>query len=398
MNKNNDVIVLEELTECRDEFKPSLGVEYALADIKDTFQTPMLAKIPFTEIAALGGAFSGVVSTLSTPAAEGIYRCVFPKGVTGTLAMAKDGSGALGAIMNESGIAGQARWIPVDKAVGSACIEAMLIAVAILAVVKQIKDIKDGQKEIIEILERDKKSQLLADYDLLSSYMEDYRFYWENEASMVVNLNQVKNIKRNAMKDIRSYVEQIEGMVSAKKNLLKMQTASQQIGKILDRFVHYKLALHVFALSQYMEVMLSKNFQAEYLSKISDEIQGYAFQFRDLYTACYDKIEALKKDAVTTQAAKKVADISKTVGNFIGKIPVVSKGPVDEFLVGMGDIITEAEKEQMKKTLSFFIQYKESGLIPIAEHIDMINKLSNKPAVMVYDKKIVRFHELKEAV
>lgn len=398
MNKNNDLIVLEELTECSDKFKPSLGVEYALADIKDTFQTPMLAKIPFTEIAALGGAFSGVVSTLSTPAAEGIYRCVFPKGVTGTLAMAKDGSGALGTIMNESGIAGQARWIPVDKAVGSACIEAMLIALAVLAVVKQIKDIKDGQKEIIEILERDKKSQLLADYDLLSSYMEDYRFYWENEASMIVNLNQVKNIKRNAMKDILSYVEQIEGMVSAKKNLLKMQTASQQIGKILDRFVHYKLALHVFALSQYMEVMLSKNFQAEYLSKISDEIQGYAFQFRNLYTSCYDKMEALKKDAVTTLAAKKVADISKAVGNFIGKIPVVSKGPVDEFLVGMGDIISEVEKEQMKKTLSFFIQYKESGLIPIAEHIDMINKLSNKPAVMVYDKKIVRFHELKEAV
>lgn len=102
MNKNNDVIVLEELTKCSDKFKPSLGVEYALADIKDTFHTPMLAKIPFTEIVALGGAFSWVVSTLSTPAAEGIYRCVFPKGVTGTLAMAKDGSGALGTIMNES--------------------------------------------------------------------------------------------------------------------------------------------------------------------------------------------------------------------------------------------------------------------------------------------------------
>ena len=259
MSKKNDAIVLEELTEYGDAFKPSIHVEHALADIKDTFQTPVLAKIPFTEIAALGGSFAGVVSTLSTPAAEGIYRCVFPKGVTGTLAMAKDGSGALGTIINKSGFVGQARWIPVDKAVGPACIEAMLIAVAVLAVVKQIKDIKDGQKEIIEILERDKKSQLLADYDLLSSYMEDYRFYWENEASIVVNLNQVKNIKRNAMKDIRSYVEQIEGMVSAKKNILKLQTASQQIRKILDRFVHYKLALHVFALSQYMEVILNSS-------------------------------------------------------------------------------------------------------------------------------------------
>lgn len=185
---NNDMIVLEQLTEGGNDIKPSMSVEHALADIKDTFQTPVLAKIPFTEIVALGGSFAGIVNTLSTPATEGIYRCVFPKGVTGTLAMAKDGSGALGTIMNSSGIAGQARWIPVDKAVGPACVEAMMIAVSVLAVVKQINDIKDGQKEIIEILERDKKSQLLTDYDILASYMEDYKYYWENDASVVVYL------------------------------------------------------------------------------------------------------------------------------------------------------------------------------------------------------------------
>lgn len=144
--------------------------------------------------------------------------------------------------------------------------------------------------------------------------------------------------------------------------------------------------------------MLSKNFQAEYLNKISDEIREQALQFRKLYTDCYDKIEKLKQEAVTTQAAKKVANVSKTVGNFIGKIPVVSKGPVDEFLVDMGEIISEAEKEQMKKTLNFFIQYKESGLIPIAEHIEMINKLSNQPTIMVHDNKVICFHELKKAV
>ena len=211
-------------------------------------------------------------------------------------------------------------------------------------------------------------------------------------------LNQVSNIKRNAKKDIHSYVEQIEGLISAKKNILKMQGSSQKIGNILNRFVHYKLALHVFALAQYMEVMLSKNFQAEYLSKKSDEIREQALKFRNLYTECYDKIEFLKKEAMTTQVAKKVANVSKNVGNFIGKIPVVSKGPVDEFLVDMGELISEAEKEKMKKIMNFFIQYKDSDLIPIAEHIDMINKLSNQPAIMVHDNKVIRFCELKKVV
>jgi hypothetical protein len=394
---NNDLLVLNELTESGGSLRPSIQVERALAEIKDTFQTSPLAKIPFTEIAALGGSFAGVAETIATPAAEGLYRCVFPKGITGTLAMAKDGSGALGTILND-GIVGQARWIPVDKAIGPACLKATLVAVAVLAIAKQVQDIKDGQKEIIGILERDKKSQLLADYDLLASYMDEYKFYWENEASLVVNLNQVKNIKRNSMKDIRSYTDQIENMLSAKKNLLKMQTASNKTGQLLDRFVHYKLALHVFALSEYTEVMLSKNFQAEYLNKIEDEIREHAMKFRNLYTACFDKIEAIKKDAVTTQTANKLADVSRTVGNFIGKIPLIKEGPVDEFLIGVGDSISDTEKKKLEKTLAYLIQYKDSGLTPIAEHIAIINQLSNKPVVMLYDNKVLSFHELKEAI
>lgn len=397
MNPRNEELALLELDSAMD-MRPSVQVEHALTDIKDTFTTSPLAKIPFTEIAALGGSFSGVVSTLATSAGEGVYRCVFPKGVSGTLAMAKDGSGALGTIINESGIAGQARWLPVDKAVGPACMKAALVAVAVLAVVKQINDIKDGQKEIVGILERDKKSQLLADYDILSSYMDDYKYYWENEADVIVNLNQVKNIKRNAQKDILSYAEQIQELVDSKKNLLKMQSASQKIGKLLDRFIHYKLALHVFTVSEYMEVMLSKNFQAEYLDKISSDIRESANRFIELYSQCYDKIEAMKKEAITTQAAGKAAKAVKFVGDVIGKIPVVKNGPVDEFLIGLSDTIDEAEKEKLEKTLSFFIQYKDSGIVPVAEHIDTINRISNKPVVMLYNNDILCFEELKEAM
>ena len=391
---NNDSLVLNELSEAENNLRPSIQIEQALAEIKDTYQTSPLAKIPFAEITALGGAFAVAAKAMYAPAENGLFRCVFPKGVTGTLAMAKDGSGALGTIMN-NGIAGQARWIPVDKVINPVSVQVAFVAFAVLAVAKQVQDIKDGQKEIIDILERDKKSQLLADYDLLSSYMDDYKSYWENETSLVVNLNQVKNIKRNAMKDIRSYTEQIEDMLSAKKNLLKMQSASHKIGQLLDRFVHYKLALHVFALSEYMEVMLSKNFQAEYLNKIENEIREHAMKFRHLYTACFDKIELLKKEAMTTQAANKLADVSRSVGNFIGKIPLVKEGPVDEFLIDVGDSISDAEKKQLEKTLSFFIQYKDSGLTPIAEHIATINRLSNTPVVMLYNKKVLCFHELK---
>lgn len=61
---NNDLLVLNELTESGGSLRPSIQVERALAEIKDTFQTSPLAKIPFAEIAALGGSFAGVAETI----------------------------------------------------------------------------------------------------------------------------------------------------------------------------------------------------------------------------------------------------------------------------------------------------------------------------------------------
>ena len=197
---------------------------------------------------------------------------------------------------------------------------------------------------------------------------------------------------------VYTYSEQLEELIAEKTNFLKMQSASQRIGKILNRFVHYKLALNVFALSEYMEVMLSKNFQAEYLNKVSGEIRDYSNRFLELYTGCYDKIESLKKEALTTQAANKFAKASVELGKLIGKIPVVEKGPVDEVLIGLGTSIDDTEKKQLEKTMNFFMQYRGNGITQIAEHIDTINKLSNKPVIMLYNKNVLCFQEIEEAV
>ena len=63
--ESNDSLVLNELAESGSSIRPSVQVEQALAEIKDTYQTAPFAKIPFTEIAALGGSFAGVAETLA---------------------------------------------------------------------------------------------------------------------------------------------------------------------------------------------------------------------------------------------------------------------------------------------------------------------------------------------
>lgn len=353
----------------------STDVNTYLKEIQSQYGGGLITKIPYTKIAALGATFSAVAQTFHASASEPLYRCIFPEGVEGVLAKAKDGSGALGTILKKEGGFAQARWVeaenivPIDPTT-------ILVAVAILGVAKQMADIKQGQEEIIGILERDKKNQLLADYDILAEYMADYRYYWENQTTVSVNLNQVKSILRNADKDVRSYKEQLEQLTSQEK-FFEALSAGKKIGKILDRFVHFKLALHVKALATYLEVMLAKNFQAEYLEKVSKELRENAFQYRALYTSCYDKIEVLKQESIESQISGGIAKLSQAVGKTIGNIPVIKKGPVDELLITAGESLDAADKKHLEETLQFFVKHKDSDLVPIANHIDTINQLAN---------------------
>lgn len=371
------------------EFSIGKDVNEYLRTIRSEYSGGIVAKIPLAEVSALGSAFSSLSQVFQTTSSEKLYRCVFPQGVTGALAQAKDGTGALGTILKSEGGLAQARWVEVGQSAVAINPTTVLMSVAILGIAKQINDIKQSQQEIIDILERDKRSQLLADYDIVSDYMENYRFYWNNRETVTVNLNQVKNIKRNADKDILSYREKLEDLISPKCQMFEKLSANMKIGNILDRFVHYKLALHVMAFATYLEVMLSKNFQAEYLDKVIVELRDRAFQYRTIYTECYDKIEGLKKEGIEAQVTGGLARLSKSVGNAIGSIPMIKNGSVDEILIAAGESIDAADRKSLEDTLSFFVKHKSSDLIPLAEHLDVINQMANEKTEVVMSDNVI---------
>ena len=122
---DNDLLILNELAESGSNLRPSIWWNTLLQ------RSRTLTKRPSRKDTLCGDRCARRLvcqrcRNNGNSGSRGLYRCVFPKGVTGTLAMAKDGSGALGTIMND-GIVGQARWIPVDKAIGPACIKAALL-------------------------------------------------------------------------------------------------------------------------------------------------------------------------------------------------------------------------------------------------------------------------------
>ena len=83
-----------------------MDVEIVPAEHGEAELAKCQTRIPFAELATLGTGLSSlpeatrtITQTIPGGGGETLYRCVFPSGVSGALARAKDGSGYLGTIM-----------------------------------------------------------------------------------------------------------------------------------------------------------------------------------------------------------------------------------------------------------------------------------------------------------
>lgn len=103
----------------------------------------------------------------------------------------------------------------------------------------------------------------------------------------------------------------------------------------------------------------------------------------------------LRPSISVEHALTEIRDTYQTLS--LAQIPFTEIAALGGSFAGIVETISDAEKKQLEKTLAFFIQYTDSGLVPIAEHIATINHLSNKPVVMLYDKNVICFHAQERA-
>ena len=69
------------------------------------------------------------------------------------------------------------------------------------------------------------------------------------------------------------------------------------------------------------------------------------------------------------------------------KIPVISKGQVDEALISAGDKLAEINKEKLRKQMTSLIEHQSNSVRPFIENIDTVNQLYNKPVQLLVDRE-----------
>lgn len=355
--------------------------------------------IPYTkhkyarkDLASLGAVFAVVAAeiakaAMNAPNQEGLYRCVFPKGVTGHLAVSKDGSGFLGNIINEKGLVARARWTPVENASAVMAFDpvTLAVAVAIMSVNMKLDQIQKTQAEILQFLQQDKESELEGSINSLSDILEQYRFNADQSSWKSSKLTSVTGIKATAENNIIFYRKEITKVLEKQKTIHSRHSAEKLKTEVEHQFRYLQLSTYLYAYSSFLEVLLSGNYSEDYLDHMSEKIRDYSTQYRLDYTACYDQLEKYMSDNVQAVAFNNIGKISKAAGETIEKIPVIRRGPVDEALISAGNKMKGFGEKQVKTAMNDFRTNSDAGIQLFLGNISTINELSNRPVEVFFD-------------
>lgn len=392
------------------EKKVLMDVEYypelSIPDYDDNHKM----KFPISDISALGTAFGSMpdafrtVTTETIQAVEGVYKVRFPNGVGH---LAQKGNEYLGAIVEDGqGIIGQARWSKVEGLPAKATTTipynpAMIfMAAALMNIDKKLDRIEETQTEILNYLEEKDRSSVRSDTQYLFEIASNLKYNWSNENYRSSRQNQVLNIQREANQKLGLYEEQITKVyrkIENKKFLVNDADLNSQLKKLRKKFGDYQLAVHLYAFSTYLDVMLTQNYYSDNLENISAQISKRADTFSTLYNRCYEALEEQYGDSVQAHLFDGAAIANKFIGKQLGKVPLIKKTPVDSAFIKLGSKIEDYADGRTPRKLNSFENRAIEYVQPFVESIDRLNFVNNKPVEMLMDDENIYFIEAKDS-
>lgn len=363
-----------------------------LEDVRSDISKTNSMSLPLTQLTTLGMGVSSLLPAMRTVTqtmtvnTDGLFQLA-NAAVGDTLKVAKNGNfwGAFKtaegkskfAQLKEAGplSASNTTVMPLDPAT-------MMMAVALFSIEKQLGDIEAMQRQIISFLEVEKESEIEADVEMLTSIIKKYKHNWDNEYFIVSNHKLVLDIQRTMRKHLNSYQKKIADFLNSKKMFVAQGQVNTALADLQKKFKYYRLSVYTFSLASLIEIMLGGNFREEYVSGVRDEIERMSSAYRELFGESSVYLERMSGSAFDTNVLKGIGKASDALGKVIGAIPVIQKGPVDEFLQESGKQLQENTVRVDQKVLRTFAEIsnpetgvfvdKMSDLIQIYNHTDKI--------------------------
>ena len=372
-----------------------------LEDARKSIETKETLKLPMAELSMLGASVASLLPVFNeltetgTYNTDGLFR-IANAAVGDTLKMAKNGN-AWGAMKT---LEGKSKFVQLKEVKGlTAATESagvinpttMFVAMMLYSIEKDLDEIIETQKEILSFLEIENESQIEADVETLMEIVNNYKYNWDNKLSVANSHNVVMDIKNRSRKNILAFQKKLAAEVSKKQVLTSQGKINSILADLVKKFKYYRLSLYIFSLASLMEIMLSGNFKEEYLASTKFDIEKLSDQYREYFMEGSLYLEKISKTGVEANLFKGIGMAGKTAGKFIGSIPLVNKGPVDEFLQDKGTSLYEDGLGLEKNLLKNLAELANPQTRMLVEKIEDINYIYNRTREVYFDKDSIFF-------
>lgn len=378
----------------------STKIHFALtqerADVSGAIKLP-LERVPQLGIAlaSLPSTFRTVTNTVSVP------MLLQPTDKFGNpldpsiLQSFKDGSGLMGSYRDAANGFGQARFHVVEGDIATSVTQvpydptSLFMAAAIAQINQKLDSIQESVDEMFDYMRRRDKANMRGDLKTLADILNGYSFNCGDATYMANAHMKVLDIEHASTRDMELFRSQAQADLKKKGFIEVRDDVKRRLDKVLDYLKDYQLATYIHAFSLFLEPMLTQNFKPAKLADAAAKIEADSLAYRELYTECYDALEASTADTIDVALLGGIASAGKMLGRAIAATPIGELTPIDEALEGAGEDIGRFNDEQSEKLIEKLHQAKTPDVAPFRQSIMEIDTLYNRPTQIAVDTENV---------
>ena len=384
--------------------KQAMEIEFKPIDTDIALKKQKATRIPFEGVAALGvgllpmGDSLRTVTQAVTIPNNGLLQAFDKFGNLvdiQTLSRFNDGTGMMGSRIHPVNGFEQIRFQEAGSQVVDVATQlpydptTLLVAAALMEINKKLDAIQETQQEMFEYIRQKDKAALRGNLETLASILDDYAFNWNNETYKTNKHIQVQEIRQQAEQTIIQHRVQIMGHLEEKGFLHFDKDVNQRMAKLVDGLGEYRLSLHLYAFSSFLEVMLLENFDAGYLESVASRIEERSLAYRDMYSRCYDALDGLAKTSLETLATKGIAKAGSALGGALSKTPIGRHTPIDTGLQDASKFLSASREAGLNTMMGQLHELKMSDVRPFVDNIRKVNELYNRPTELYLDEDAV---------
>ena len=391
-NDNREELVAKQLAST----KIHLALTQERADVSGAIKLP-LERIPQLGIAlaSLPSASRTITNTVSVPMLLQLTDKFGNPLDPSILQSFKDGSGLMGSYRDAAKGFGQARFHVAEGDIATSVTQvpydptSLFIAAAIAQINQKLDSIQESVDEMFEYMRQRDKANMRGDLKTLADILNSYSINYDDATYMANAHMKVLDIKHASTRDMEMFRSQAQAGLEKKGFIEVRDSVGKRLDKVLDYLKDCQLATYIHAFSLFLEPMLTQNFKPAKLADAVAKIEADSLAYRELYTECYNALEAGTADTVDATLLGGIASAGKLLGRAIANTPVGDHTLIDEALEGAGESIGKFNDKQSEKLIEKLHWAKTPDVAPFMQSVKEIDTLYNRTTQIAVDAENV---------